>query len=155
MSNVCVVLPDGHVISSQHGGWGGAGLFDLPCPFQSDVNMPTSSHHVKLALYVDDTAIIAMSCKPTLLDSCREYLNDLQRWSIEWRIAINVSKSNAFLSPALGDMHFFVFNVTMLSSSLVFLSNIEISYFCTIGRGFKQRFLSFQSTIYLHGTCIR
>jgi hypothetical protein len=29
--------------------------------------MPTPSHHVELALYVDDTAIIAMSRTPTLL----------------------------------------------------------------------------------------
>jgi hypothetical protein len=29
------VLPDGHVISSRHAGWSGAGWFDLPCPLQS------------------------------------------------------------------------------------------------------------------------
>ena len=35
-----------------------------------------------------------MSRKPTLLIGYLEsYLNDLQRWLIEWRIAINVSKS--------------------------------------------------------------
>jgi hypothetical protein len=31
--------------------------------------MPSPSHHVELALYVDDTAIIATSRKPTLLVS--------------------------------------------------------------------------------------
>jgi len=41
-------------------------------------NMPSHSHHVVLALYSDDTAIIAMSHKQTLLVSCLEsYLNDL------------------------------------------------------------------------------
>jgi hypothetical protein len=38
------------------------------------------SHHVELALYVDDAATIATSCRPTLLVSYLEaYLNDLQR----------------------------------------------------------------------------
>jgi hypothetical protein len=30
-------------------------------------DMPSPSQHVELALYADDTAIIATSCKPTLL----------------------------------------------------------------------------------------
>jgi hypothetical protein len=60
--------------------------------------MPSPSHHVELALYVDDTAIIATSHKPTLLVSYLEsYLNDLQWWLTEWRIAINVSKSTAII----------------------------------------------------------
>jgi len=43
-------------------------------------DMPSPSHHVQLALYVDDTAIIATSCKPTLLVSYLEsYLTHLQR----------------------------------------------------------------------------
>jgi retron-type reverse transcriptase len=43
------------------------------------VDMPSPSHHVKLALYADDTAIIARSRKPTLLVSYLEsYLNNLQ-----------------------------------------------------------------------------
>jgi len=47
-------------------------------------NMPSPSHHVELALYVDDTAIIAMSHKPTLLVSYLEsYLNNLQQWLSE------------------------------------------------------------------------
>jgi hypothetical protein len=57
------------------------------------VQMRPPSHHVQLALYADDTAIIATSRKATLLISYLEsYLNDLQRWLCEWRIAINVSK---------------------------------------------------------------
>jgi len=67
-----------------------------PVLFSLYVNdMPSPSHHVELALYADDTAIIATSRKPTLLVSYLEsYLNDLQRWLSEWRIDINVSKSN-------------------------------------------------------------
>jgi hypothetical protein len=43
-------------------------------------DMLSLSHHVELAHYADDTAIIATSRKPTLLVSYLEsYLNDLQR----------------------------------------------------------------------------
>jgi len=57
-------------------------------------DMSTPSHHVELALYADDTAVIATSRKPTLLVSYLEsYLNDLQRWLSEWRIAINVLRA--------------------------------------------------------------
>ena len=46
--------------------------------------MRTPSHHVELALYVDDTAVIATSRKSTLLVSYLEsYLNDLQWWLSE------------------------------------------------------------------------
>ena len=70
-----------------------------PVLFSLYVNdMPPPSHHVELALYADDTAIIATSRKPKLLVSYLEsYLNDLQRWFSEWRIAINVSKSTAII----------------------------------------------------------
>jgi hypothetical protein len=65
--------------------------------------MPSPSHHVELALYADDTAVIATSHKPTLLFSYLEsYLNDLQRWMSEWRIAINVSKSSAIIFARAG-----------------------------------------------------
>jgi len=59
-------------------------------------------HYVEVALYADDTTIIATSRKPTLLVCYLEsYLDDLQRWLIEYRIAINVSKSTAIiLAPA-------------------------------------------------------
>ena len=61
-------------------------------------DMPSPSHHVELALYADDTAVIATSRKSTLLASYLEsYLNDLQRWLSECRIAINVSKSSAMI----------------------------------------------------------
>jgi retron-type reverse transcriptase len=61
------------------------------------VNMPSSSH-IELALYADDTAIIATPRKQTLPISYLEsYLNDLQRWLSEGRIAINDSKSTAII----------------------------------------------------------
>jgi len=52
-----------------------------PVLFSLYVNdMLSPSHHVELAVYADDTAIIATSRKPTLLVSNLEsYLNDLQR----------------------------------------------------------------------------
>jgi hypothetical protein len=73
-----------------------------PVLFSLYVNdMPSPSHHVELALYADDTAITAMSRKPTLLVSYLEsYLNNLQRWVSEWRIAINVSKGTAIIALA-------------------------------------------------------
>ena len=65
--------------------------------------MPSPSHHVDLALYADDTAIITTSRKPTFLVSYLEsYLNDLQRWLSEWRIVINVSKSTAIIFARAG-----------------------------------------------------
>ena len=59
-------------------------------PYVNDI--PKPSRHVELALYADDKANIAKSRKPTLLVSYMEtYLSNLQRWLMEWRIAINVS----------------------------------------------------------------
>jgi len=56
-----------------------------------------------LAFYADDTAIIATSRKPTLLFSYLEsYLNEIQRWLSEWRIAINVSKTTAIVFARAG-----------------------------------------------------
>jgi hypothetical protein len=69
-----------------------------PVVFSRYVNMSSPSHHVKLALYADDTAIISTSRKPTLLFSYLEsYLNEIQRWLSERRIAINVSQSTAII----------------------------------------------------------
>jgi len=75
-----------------------------PVVFSLYVNdMPSPSHHVELALYADDTAIIATSRKPTLLVSYLEsYLNDLQRWLSAWRIATNVCKSTAIIFARAG-----------------------------------------------------
>ena len=69
-----------------------------PVLFSLYVDIPSPLHHVELALYVDDTAIIATSRKPTLLVSYPEsYLIDLHRWLSEWRIAINVYKNTAVI----------------------------------------------------------
>jgi len=56
-----------------------------PVHFSLYVNdMPSPSHHIELALYADDTPIIAASRNTTLLISYLEsYLNDLQRWLSE------------------------------------------------------------------------
>jgi len=80
------------------------GGLNSPDLFSLYVNdMPSPSHHVELALYADDTAIIATSRKPEQLVSYLEsYLNDLQRWLSEWRIAINVSKSTAIIFARAG-----------------------------------------------------
>ena len=76
----------------------------FPALFSLYVNdMPPTSHHVELALYADDTSIIATSRKPMLLVSYLEsYLNDVQRWMSEWRIAINVPKSTALIFARAG-----------------------------------------------------
>jgi hypothetical protein len=66
--------------SSRRGMQAGVAEVELISPvfFRLYVNdMPSPSHHVQLALYADDMAVIATSRKPTLLVSCLEsYLND-------------------------------------------------------------------------------
>jgi len=71
----------------------------FPVLFSLYVNdIPSPSCHIDLALYADDTAIIATSRQPALLVKYLEsYRSDLERWLSEWRIAINVSKSSAML----------------------------------------------------------
>ena len=65
-------------------------------PYAND--MPSPSHHVELALYANNTAIITTSRKPTLLVSYQKsYLNDFQQWLNEWRNNINVSNSTAII----------------------------------------------------------
>ena len=78
--------------------------FGFPVLFSLYVNdMPPTSHHVELPLYEDDTGIIAMPRKPTLLFSYLEsYFNDLERRLSEWRIAIDVSKSTAIFFARAG-----------------------------------------------------
>jgi len=81
--------------------------------------MPTPSHHVELAIYADDTAFIATSRKPKLLVSYLEsYLNDLQRWLSEWRIAINVSKSTAIIFAHAGQRFMQPRPVTLLGEPI-------------------------------------
>ena len=75
-----------------------------PVLFSLYVNdMPKSSHHVELALYAHDTAIIATSRTPVLLFSyLQSYLSHLERWQTEWRIAINVSKRSTIIFARAG-----------------------------------------------------
>jgi hypothetical protein len=62
------------------------------------IDMPVPSRHVKLALYADDTAIIATSRNSApLIRYLETYMSGLEWWLREWRIAINVSKRNAVL----------------------------------------------------------
>ena len=70
-----------------------------PVLFSLYVNdMTTPSHHVELAFYADDTAVIATSRKPTLLISYLEsYVNDLQLWLSELRIAINLLEPEFYI----------------------------------------------------------
>jgi hypothetical protein len=64
--------------------------------------MPTPSRHFELALYTDDTAIMATSNKPAQLVSYLEsYLTDLEQEVKEWRIPI-VSKGPAMLFAKVG-----------------------------------------------------
>jgi hypothetical protein len=66
--------------------------------FSLCVDIPAQSHHVELALYADDTTIIATSRKPVLLVSYKKsYLGYLEWWLREWRIAMNVSKNTLML----------------------------------------------------------
>jgi hypothetical protein len=47
-------------------------------------DIPSPSHHVDLALYADDTVIIATSRQPALLVKYLDtYLSDLERWLSE------------------------------------------------------------------------
>ena len=75
-----------------------------PVLFSLYVNdVPSPLHHVELALYADDTAVIATSPKPTLLVSYLEsYLKKLKMWLSEWRMTINVSKSRAIIFVPAG-----------------------------------------------------
>jgi hypothetical protein len=67
--------------------------------FSLCIDIPAPSHHVKLALCRDDTAIIATFCKPVLLVSYQKsYLGYLEWWLREWRITMNVSESILMLS---------------------------------------------------------
>ena len=79
-----------------------AGLIS-PVIFSLYVNeMPSPSHNFQVAVYAD-SAIIATCRKPTQLVHCLEScLNHLTRCLSEWRIAIDVSKSTAFIFARAG-----------------------------------------------------
>lgn len=70
-----------------------------PILFSLYVNdMPTPPRHVELALYADDTALVATSrCVNFLSRYLDSALRELETWLCRWRISINVSKSTAVL----------------------------------------------------------
>jgi len=66
-------------------------------------DMPSPSRHVELALYADNTAVIATSRQPAhSVKYLETYLSDLERWLSERRIAINVLKNSAMLFTKTG-----------------------------------------------------
>jgi hypothetical protein len=68
-------------------------LFSL---YVNDIHTP--SRHVELAQYTDDTALAATSRGPSLLVTYLEaYLDRLERWLRDWRIACTISTSTAVL----------------------------------------------------------
>jgi len=90
-----------------------------PVLFSLYVNMPSHSHHVKLALYGDDTAIIATSCKTKLFVSYLEsLLNILQRWLSERRMTINVYKSTAIIFARAGRLFIVPLQVTLFGEPI-------------------------------------
>jgi hypothetical protein len=70
-----------------------------PVLFSLYVNdIPTPSHHVEVAQYADDTALVATSRIPSFLVGYLEtYLSRRERWLRDCRIAINVSKITTVL----------------------------------------------------------
>jgi len=89
-------------------------------------DLPSPSHHVDLALYAGDAAIIATSHKPTLLFSYQEsYVNDLQRWFSEWKIAINVSKSTAIIFARAGRRFIQPRPVTLFGEAIEWVDRIR------------------------------
>ena len=102
-SDVRGVFPDGHIIPSRHAGWGGALWVDLPCPLQSmSRHTHTIAPHRASPLRGQHGHHIT-SRKPTMLVSYLDtHLSNLQRWLMEWRIAINVSKNSAIIFARAG-----------------------------------------------------
>ena len=98
-----------------------------PALFSLYVNdMPKPSHHVELALYADDTAIIATSRTPVLLASyLQTYLSHLERWLTEWKIAIIVSKSSAFIFARAGSRFIQPPLVTLFGEPIIWVDTIR------------------------------
>jgi hypothetical protein len=62
------------------------------------IDMPTPSHHTELVLDADNTALIATFHSPLLLVRYLEtYLNRLELWLWDWKIAISILKSTVML----------------------------------------------------------
>ena len=98
-----------------------------PILFSLYVNdMPKPSHHVELAFYADDTAIIATSRTPMLLVSyLQTYLSHLEWWLTEWRIVINVSKSSAIIFARDGRRFIEPRSVTFFGEPIIWVETIR------------------------------
>ena len=77
--HICDVVQDCHLSPPWHTGWSADGGLLSPVLFSLYVNdMLIPFYHVDLALYADDTAIIATSRKTELLVSYLEsYISDM------------------------------------------------------------------------------
>ena len=61
-------------------------------PWKHVNDRSTLCHHIGLALYIDDIAIVAMSKQPALMET---YQGDLEIWLRGWRVAVNFDKRAA------------------------------------------------------------
>ena len=95
-----------HTISSYLRGRTFEASLMTPVLFSLLVNdMPSPSNHVELALYADDTTIIATSRKPTMFVSYLESNLNLQRWKSEWRITISFQRHRDHLRACRTEFH--------------------------------------------------
>jgi len=103
------------------------GVLISPVFFNLYVNdMPKTLHHVELALYADDTAIIATSRTPVLLVSyLQSYLSHLELWLTEWRIAINVTKNSAIIFARTGRRFIQQHSVTLFGEPIIWVNTIR------------------------------
>jgi hypothetical protein len=85
------------------------GVLVSPVLFSLYINdIPTPSRHLVLAQYADGTAVIATSRRPSLLvDYLDTDLGRLELWLQDWRMAVDVWKTNAvhFVMAARGVEH--------------------------------------------------
>ena len=88
--HLCDVFSGGLLFLLPHIGWS-----NLSSDLQSvSERLFYAFHHIELAQYTDDIALVAMSKQSALLVKYLETrLADLEIWLKDWRIAINVGKS--------------------------------------------------------------
>jgi len=60
-------------------------------------DMPMPSHHVELALNMDNMTATATSCQLVLLSAAWKHCSDQEWWMRDWRIAISILKRTAML----------------------------------------------------------
>ncbi|KAH8419246.1 hypothetical protein KR222_000648, partial [Zaprionus bogoriensis] len=67
---------------------------DMPAPLPVTLPEGTSPASLLLATYADDTAMLAShSCQQTAAAAVQDWLYAMERWTKQWNIAINTSKS--------------------------------------------------------------